>query len=450
MKNTEKSLKFNESYRPAKFKDVVGQTGNLITLDNSIKTNQVQNAYILFGGPGTGKTSVARIYANKLICLKLDERNEPCGKCEACLDYKDNPYTAGVIEIDGASNANINEIRALKSSVAYSPKYKYNVVIIDEVQDVKGPGASALLKILEEPPSNTVFLLATTDYEAILEAIRSRCMPLYFEPVNSKHIKARLLHICLEQNIKISERALDLISEGVNGCVRDALRILQQASVSSGGNITEKNLIGLVNMEAEYVRKLINLIIQGDTTELMLFISNNVFNVTSNDFNFIAKRIRKALFSKNNVSMDAKRHLIKIANIFLTYKKDLSLYANSSMALEFASIESAIYLSENISNKKDLLNMFIEEGDIKKEKETVSVNKKDLFLNMLYLSNDELEKIFESHDISLDNTGSILRFLVNTEEDKNELRTILSSDIPQKIKPLIEIEGFVVKLKNDN
>ena len=275
-------------------------------------------------------------------------------------------------------------------------------------------------------------------------------MPLFFEPVNSKDIKAKLLHICLEQNIKITERAIDLLSEGVNGCVRDSLKILQQASLLSGGNIRESDLKGLINMEAEYTKRLIHLMIQGNTAELMTFIDNNVFNVASSDFDFIAKRIRKALFSRKNVSSDIKIHLIKIANIFLNYKKDISLYANSSMALEFASVESAIYIEENISNKNDLFKLFADKEDAKKKKETVNVNKKDLFLNMLYLSDSELEEIFKNHDISLDSTGSILKFLVNTDEDKNKLRAILSTEIPQRIKPMIELEGFVVKLKSDN
>ena len=132
MTNIKESLKFNEHYRPDKFSDIIGQKENLQILDNSILTNQVQNAYIFYGGPGVGKTTAARVFAKKQICLNLDEDNEPCGKCDACVDYADNPYTAGVIEIDGASNASINEIRALKNGVKFAPKYKKNIVIIEK------------------------------------------------------------------------------------------------------------------------------------------------------------------------------------------------------------------------------------------------------------------------------------------------------------------------------
>lgn len=448
MKELEQSLKFNDFYRPKKFKDVVGQKTNLITLDNSIKTNQIQNAYIFYGNPGTGKTSAARIYANKLICLDLDENNEPCGKCEACVDYNTNPYIAGVIEIDGASNANINEIRALKTSVTYAPKYKYNVVIIDEVQDVKGPGSSALLKVLEEPPSNTVFLLATTNYDSILEAIKSRCMPLYFQPVSSREIKARLLDICLEQNIKITNSAVELISEGVSGCVRDAVRILQQASVASNGNIENSHLVGLVKTEAIYTDNLINLIIKGDTTELMLYINKNLSNVVISDFDFIAKRFRNALFKSNDLD-EYKIHFVNLSNIFFKYKKDFHIYNNGLIPLEFASIEASIYINEKIENKDTLLEIF-SENFIKEDNNNITLNKKDIFLNMLYLSNPKIKSIFERYDICLEGDGTILRFLVDTEKDKSKLRKFLSSDIPQKIKHLFEIDGFIVKVKKEN
>lgn len=445
-----KSLKFNEYYRPIKFKDVIGQERTLKALDNAIKRDEVQYCYSFYGGPGKGKTSVARAFGNKLICLNLDDENEPCGSCEACIDYKNNPFSAGVIEIDGASNANINDIRDLRKALTYAPPYGRYVVILDEVQDIKGAGASALLKLLEEPPlDNIVFILLTTKYEAILDAIRSRCTSFCFDTISPKHIKSRLIHIALENNIQITEKALDLISEGVNECVRDAVKILQQVSLITDNNINEKDLIGFVKTESEYIKQLIDLIIKGDTTEIMSFINDNVFNVSSNDFDFISKRIREALFTKEKYIVSIKGHLINIANIFLTYKKNISLYPNTTMALEFASVESALYLNEHINNKKSLINAFIKK-DIKKNNDILSVDKKELFLNMLYLASNDLETLFSNYDISLDGTGSILKFLVDTEEDKIKLRNILTSDIPQKIKPIANIEGFVVKVKSDN
>lgn len=450
MTNKEESLIFNQHYRPDKFADIIGQKENLDVLDNSIKTNQTQNAYIFQGAPGVGKTTAARVFANKQICLNLDEDNEPCGKCDACIDFADNPYTAGIIEIDGASNASINEIRALKKGIEFAPKYDRYVVIIDEAQDVKGPGASALLKILEEPPSYVTFILVTTDYLSILEAIRSRCSTFYFQSVSPKDIKARLLEICLEQNINITEKAIEYIAEGVDGCVRDAVKILQQASIASNKNIKEKHIKGLVTVEPEYIKHLMIHISNNDTSEIITYINNNVNYVLNSDFDFIVKNIRKAITSRTGISGSLKIHLIKIANIFLRYKSELSLYPNSKIALEFAAIEAGSYIEENVTEKECLNQMFQSSTVSINDCNLVTIDKQELFLNMLYISNPKVKYVLEDIDISLDDNGSILKFLVNTDEEKNELRKILSSKIPQKIKPIINIEGFIVKRKDDN
>lgn len=449
MTNTKESLKFNEHYRPDKFFDIIGQKDNLDVLDNSIITNQVQNAYIFYGGPGVGKTTAGRVFANKLICQQLDNDNEPCGVCDACIEYANNPYTAGVIEIDGASNASVNEIRALKNGVKFAPKYKKNIVIIDEAQDVRGPGASALLKVLEEPPAHTVFILITTDYMSILEAIRSRCSPFYFQPVSPKQIKERLLKVCLEQNIKITEKAVNSISEGVEGCVRDAMKILQQASIASKNNIKEKHLKGLVDVEPEYINSLISLIVNNDTAGIINSLNKHNENVTGKDFDFIVKNIRKNV-TRKDLECSLRIHLIKIANIFLKYKSELSLYPNYKMALEFASIEAGNYIELNVENIDALKEFVNNESDIITEDDTVTINKKELFLNMLYIYNPKIKDLLKNCDISLDETGSILKFLTDTDSTKNELRKILSSKIPQKIKPIVNLDGFIVKKKDDN
>lgn len=454
MEDNKHSLKFNESYRPSKFKYVKGLDKALEILDNSIKRNEVQNCYLFHSEPGKGKTTVGRILANKLICKNRDEENEPCGTCDACIDYKDNPHLAGIIEIDGASNANIEDIRKLKSMLKYSPKYGRYCVLLDEAQDIKGPAASALLKLLEEPPSYVTFILLTSNYEAIPRAIRSRCATFCFDTVTSKDIKSNLLDICLDQGINITDTAVDLISESVNNCVRDSVQILQLASLAGNGNINEDTLKGLINTESSYIKELINLIFKGNTSDIMVYINNNIFNVTKNDFDFISKRLRKCLFSSNESSDSIKYHLIKVVNIFIQYKKDLSNYPNTTLGLELASIEAASYLNKHIKDKNILFDILDDLNDINKDNEFIKLNKKDLFLNMLFLNNTEFKDIFSRCDILLDvnieSKSSILKFLTDTEEDKVAVRNILSSEIPQKIKPLVDIDGFIVKLKSDN
>ena len=456
-----KTLKFNESYRPKMFKDVLGQKDNLKILDNSIKMNQVQNAYIFYGQFGLGKTTVARIFANKLICLNLDENNEPCGRCEACKEFKVSPYTAGVIEIDGASNANINEIRALKTNVAYSPKYKYNVVIIDEAQDVKGPGASALFKILEEPPENTVFILATTEYESIPGAIRSRCTPLFFHPATVDDLKMRLKHICLEQEIKATDNSLELIAKSSNGCVRDALKTLQQASVLSKCNITDESLIGIIDCDKSRIEELVKLIIKGDTVNTSQYISDNIKNVTEKHFDMVAEYIRDLMINNQSLNPNQKTTLIQIANKFLEYKRDLGMYANNNMALEFSVIESCAYMDRVVKDRKSFIKSLantskntMRENSIRSSKKLdntkIEVDKGELFVKILKLSNSDLKNMLNEHIIKLNPKDSVLEFCVESEDDKNMLREILNTEIYQKLKPILEIKGFRVRLKNNN
>ena len=263
MKNEEvKDIKFNDMYRPGVYKDVIGQKDVLKLLDNSILLNSVQNAYIFEGESGLGKTTVARIFANKLICKHLDDNLEPCGVCEACRDFKNNPRFADIIEIDCGTDSGVDDIRSLKENLHYSPKYEYRVHIIDEAHRLSKDAFNALLKILEEPPKGNIFILVSTNPEKFLKTIKTRCFKITFKPVSSKEIESKLLEICSEQEIAITDEALYSISNGTKGGVREAIKILQQASTLSNKNIKIEHLTGLVKTEAKYIKGLLNLILK--------------------------------------------------------------------------------------------------------------------------------------------------------------------------------------------
>ena len=239
------------AYRPQTFEDVVGQEHIIRTLKNQVENNNIGHAYLFTGTRGTGKTSTAKIFARAVNCTNGNNQ-EPCNECDVCRDIL-NDNIMDVIEIDAASNNSVDDIRELRESVKYSPaKSKYKVYIIDEVHMLSQGAFNALLKTLEEPPSYIIFILATTEPHKIPATILSRCQRFDFKRVTVKDMSDRMKKICLEENIDVEEKALNLISRNSQGALRDALSILDQC-ISFGDNKIEYKdvveLLGTVNIE---------------------------------------------------------------------------------------------------------------------------------------------------------------------------------------------------------
>lgn len=239
------------AYRPQTFEDVVGQEHIIRTLKNQVENNNIGHAYLFTGTRGTGKTSTAKIFARAVNCTN-GINQEPCNECDVCRDIL-NDNIMDVIEIDAASNNSVDDIRELRESVKYSPaKSKYKVYIIDEVHMLSQGAFNALLKTLEEPPSYIIFILATTEPHKIPATILSRCQRFDFKRVTVKDMSDRMKKICLEENIDVEEKALNLISRNSQGALRDALSILDQC-ISFGDNKIEYKdvveLLGTVNIE---------------------------------------------------------------------------------------------------------------------------------------------------------------------------------------------------------
>lgn len=259
-------------YRPKLFSEVVGQNHVKTLFLNSLKNGEISHAYIFAGPRGTGKTTVARILAKSLNC---ENKNgvEPCNKCNTCQSI-DNGSFMDVLEIDAASNRGIDEIRKIRETVGYhAAQGNYKVYIIDEVHMLTKEAFNALLKTLEEPPSNVVFILATTNPEKIPQTIISRCQVIDFKNLTIEDIIKRLEFVCKKENINISQEALNEIAKRANGGMRDALTILEQVSKSSSKNITIEDVretLGLVPIEV--INEMIDSIKIGDikkTTEII-------------------------------------------------------------------------------------------------------------------------------------------------------------------------------------
>ena len=235
-------------WRPQRFKDLVGNDMIRTILTNSIKDDKVRTAYFMSGTRGSGKTTSARIFAKALNCLNPID-GEPCNECASCK-LINAEKSLDVIEIDAASENSVQSIRELSNSIQYAPiNSKRKVVILDEVHCLTVQASNALLKTLEEPPSHVVFIFCTTDPQKVLETVKSRTMMFQFQRLHTKDISSRLVYICEKEGIPYEQEALDLISFSVNGGMRDAITLLDQASIFSGSVDfnTVKALIGFVS-----------------------------------------------------------------------------------------------------------------------------------------------------------------------------------------------------------
>lgn len=366
-----KYIPLYRKYRPQKLEEIVGQEHIKKALTNAIETDRISHAYLFTGPRGTGKTSTARIFAKSLNCEKGPTIN-PCNECINCQNIT-NSVPIDVIEIDAASNRSVSDAEEIIQNVAMSAvNSRYKIYIIDEVHMISDKAFNALLKTLEEPPQNVVFILATTEAHKVLDTIKSRCQRFDFKRITTDDITAHLRYIADKENINISDDALKYIALNSAGGMRDSIALLDQLSVLNSKTST---------ISVEDINKMLGRLSFEDLTELFTAISqsnqakaieilNNIYNqgnepsqILSNLLDYLRNVIvikttgdaAKSILQLNEeqisilsskVSNLEVHQVISLTNKCANYIKELKLSSNPKLWLDISILDMA-NLTEN-------------------------------------------------------------------------------------------------------
>lgn len=359
-------------YRPSLFNEIVGQDHIVKILKNSIIKNKIGHAYLFSGPRGTGKTSTAKIFASTINCLQPVD-GEKCGKCAICK-LEEN---VDIIEIDAASNNGVDEIREIRQNAKLMPNNsKYKVYIIDEVHMLSIGAFNALLKTLEEPPLHVIFILATTEFQKVPLTIVSRCQKFQFKKLTNNDIEKKLHEIVEKENINITDNALTLIAEISDGGLRDAINLLDQASSTIDGKITEKEISNITGTVLnEEIQKFINNLIDANIKEVLDFV-NNLEDKGKNYVLFCEKVIillRKSLidFSIKGEKNKIQEYL-KLIYSFINLNSEIKKSINQKILFEVKMLE-IINENNNVETKDNNEDVFIKEKITKEQK----INKKE-------------------------------------------------------------------------
>lgn len=309
-------LALYRKYRPQVFDEVVGQDHIVKTLINQIKFDKISHAYLFTGSRGTGKTSIAKIFARAINCTNLKD-GSPCGKCDVCKSLEGT--NIDVLEIDAASNNGVDEIRELREKVKYPPVVgKYKVYIIDEVHMLSISAFNALLKTLEEPPKQTVFVLATTEVHKLPATILSRCIRFDFKLVPLDTLTNHLKNILSKEKVKFDDSAVNVIARAGEGSVRDTLSIADRCVSFAGDNLTYQKVIDVLGVsERDTLIKITDIILKKD--------------------------IGTALVELDKVLSGGKSPLV-FSNDLISYFRDLLLiYSLKEKAREIVVVKDDIY-----------------------------------------------------------------------------------------------------------
>lgn len=422
-------------YRPKTFDDVYGQQIVVQTLKNVIKNNKLTHAYLFVGPRGTGKTSIAKIFAKTINCLHPED-GLSCEKCDICISNNSNE-NVDIIEMDAASNNGVDEIREIRNHITLLPTVsKYKIYIIDEVHMLTTGAFNALLKTLEEPPEHIIFILATTEPHKIPLTIMSRCQSFEFKPIPVATIKERLKYICAQENINIDDKSLNLIAEESNGGLRDAVSMLDQLNAYADGNIKYEDVL-LLNgrINDNEIEKFMTEMVNDDLNSVFTKIESwqeegkNFIYICEDFIRFLRNDLIKFKLENNSniVNLIGENKTIEVIMILNKISNDMKISKDKKVLFDVTIInitnilknkqmfENNTYTSKNIK----IENKTPEKVEIKEEKpQTVEVPIKETKNYTLY---DELMNIRLNNTLGIADKKSKIEYENAVENLKNDI-----------------------------
>lgn len=422
-------------YRPKTFDDVYGQQIVVQTLKNVIKNNKLTHAYLFVGPRGTGKTSIAKIFAKTINCLHPED-GLSCEKCDICISNNSNE-NVDIIEMDAASNNGVDEIREIRNHITLLPTVsKYKIYIIDEVHMLTTGAFNALLKTLEEPPEHIIFILATTEPHKIPLTIMSRCQSFEFKPIPVATIKERLKYICAQENINIDDKSLNLIAEESNGGLRDAVSMLDQLNAYADGNIKYEDVL-LLNgrINDDEIEKFMTEMVNDDLNSVFTKIESwqeegkNFIYICEDFIRFLRNELIKFKLENNSniVSLIGENKTIEVIMILNKISNDMKISKDKKVLFDVTIINITNILKNkqmfenNTYNSKNMKieNKTPEKVEIKEEKtQTVEVPIKETKDYTLY---DELMSIRLNNTLSIADKRSKIEYENAVENLKNDI-----------------------------